>query len=88
MSTLLRIPPHAVQDLHDRDISVEQVEKTLEEPDAVGPRYDNRMLYFRRYYDLELGQEMLLRVVTEETEMQRVVVTGYKTSKIKRYSKG
>jgi hypothetical protein len=88
MSKLLHIPPHAAQNLHDRAISVEQVEKTLKEPDAVGSGYDNRLVYFRRYFDLELGQEMLLCVVIEETETQRVVVTGYKTSKIKRYLKG
>lgn len=42
----------------------------------------------RRYQDKTLEQEMLLRVIVEETENDRVVVSVYKTSRIQRYLKG
>jgi hypothetical protein len=33
-------------------------------------------------------QEMLLRLVIEDTPLERVVVTAYKTSQIQKYLKG
>jgi hypothetical protein len=42
----------------------------------------------RRYFDQVLQQEMLLRVVIEESGAEAVVITVYKTSQIARYLKG
>jgi len=42
----------------------------------------------RRYFDAILQQEMLLRVVVEDTENELVVITLYKTSQIDRYLRG
>ena len=42
----------------------------------------------RRYFDTNLQQEMLLRIILEETTEEIVVVTIYKTSQIDRYLKG
>ena len=47
-----------------------------------------RTVVMRRYFDVRLGREMLLRVVVEETPEERVVVTAYKTSRIAKYLKG
>jgi hypothetical protein len=55
---------------------------------AIIAQYDFRQVYMRRYHDSVLDQEMLLRVIVQETETRRVVVTVYKTSQIKRYLKG
>ena len=41
----------------------------------------------RRYHDTVLDQEMLLRVIIEETDSELIVVTAYKTSQIGRYLK-
>lgn len=41
----------------------------------------------RCYFDTSLGHEMLLRVVVEETAVERVVITVYKTSRIAKYLK-
>ncbi|NOT02437.1 MAG: hypothetical protein HOP29_17670 [Phycisphaerales bacterium] len=41
----------------------------------------------RRYYDRTLGQEMLLRVVAEDSAMETIVITVYKTSQLSRYLK-
>ncbi len=42
----------------------------------------------RRYLDRSLGREMLLRIVVEDTQFERVVVTLYKTSRLDKYLKG
>jgi len=84
----LRIPPHTAKNFQDRDISRDEVELALAHPELVVPGYDSRQIYMRRYQDKTLGQEMLLRVIVEETENDRVVVSVYKTSRIERYLKG
>ncbi len=84
----LRIPPHTLRNFREREIASEEVERTLENPEDIVPGYEGRQVYMRRYFDLILNQEMLLRVVIEETETERVVVTVYKTSRINRYLKG
>ncbi len=84
----IRIPPHTAHNLHAREIPIAEVEQTLQSPEAVGAGYDFRQVYMRRYHDTALDQEMLLRVVVEETETHRVVVTAYKTSDLERYLKG
>ncbi len=63
----------------------EQAEQTLAAPDRIAPGKSPRVIYQRRYHDALLGEEMLLRLVVEETEMELVVVTVYKTSKIRKY---
>ena len=42
----------------------------------------------RRYFDQVLQQQMLLRVVVEDTADETVVITVYKTSQINRYLRG
>ena len=60
----------------------------MREPEAVAPGDAGRQVLMRRYSDEVLGQEMLLRIVVEETSSERVVVTAYKTSRFKKYLKG
>jgi hypothetical protein len=83
----IRIPPHTAKNFHERDIASKEVEQTVGQPEKVVAGYDGRQIYMRRYIDSILNQEMLLRVVVEETEQARVVVTVYKTSKIQKYLK-
>jgi nitrogen regulatory protein PII len=42
----------------------------------------------RRYFDERLTQEMLVRVIVQETDVERVVTTVYITSKIGKYMGG
>ncbi len=65
-----RIPPHTIQNLHDREIPLEEVERTLQQPERVSPGYDGCEVYMCRYKDTVLDQEMLLRVIVEETESE------------------
>ncbi len=81
----VRFTPHAMQNLQEREISLAEVERTVAEPDAIASGHEGRDIYMRRYFDATLNQEMLLRVVAEETESEIVVVTAYKVSRIERY---
>lgn len=81
----LRIPPHTIKNLRDREIVLADVRLTIEQPERVVMGFDLRRVYMRRYHDAILNEEMLLRVVIEETDTAFVLVTAYKTSKIAKY---
>ncbi len=70
-----------------REEKVEQAEAelTLTNPDKIVPGEPPRMIYQRIYLDKMLGQEMLMRLVVEEREKERVIVTIYKTSRLEKY---
>jgi hypothetical protein len=74
--------------LQDRQIDVSEVEKTLSAPELVVIDPPLRAILMRRYVAHDLGREMLLRVVVEETSTERVIITVYRTSQIGRYLKG
>ena len=76
---------HALQALVDRAIDRGEVERTITAPELSAIDPPRRVVLMRRYFDDRLGRQMLLRVVVEETPMERVVITVYKTSQIARY---
>lgn len=78
---------HALENAHDRAISKKEVEEALRNPDLVDSGRTPRRVYTKRYFDTILEQEMLLRVVIEDTMEAVLVVTMYKTSKINKYLK-
>ena len=79
---------HAMQNLLDREIEQTEVDKTLAQPEFIAPGQFPRHIHMRRYFDSLLQQEMLLRVIIEETIAEIVVVSVYKTSQIERYLRG
>ena len=81
----IRWTAHALDDLSVREISREEAEQTLIAPDRIAPGRPSRQIYQRQYRDALLDQQMLIRVVVEETELERIIVTLYKTSKLKKY---
>ncbi len=83
----VRFSDHALTNLTDREIDRGEVEKTLAEPEAIEPGHEGRQVYTRRYHDTVLDQQMLLRVIVEESDSEIVVVPAYKTSQIGRYLK-
>ncbi len=83
----LRIPPHTLTNLRDREIAIAEVQLAIERPERIVAGYDLRKIYLRRYLDSIVNEEMLLRVIVEETETELVVVTAYKTSKLAKYLK-
>ena len=58
---------HAMQNLLDREIERTEVDKTLAQPEFIAPGQFPRHIHMRRYFDSLLQQEMLLRVIIEET---------------------
>ncbi len=84
----IRWTSHALQKMTYREINRAEVERTLLEPHYSIPGNPPRSILMRRYYDTRLQQEMLLRVVIEDTETERIVITVYKTSQIEFYLKG
>ena len=74
--------------MEDRHIEISDVENTLNAPDMVAIDPPLRAVFMRRYFASDLGREMLLRVVVEETSTERVIITVYRTSQIERYLKG
>jgi hypothetical protein len=81
----LRWTFHALQALADRGIDRAAVEQTLATPELSVIDPPGRVVLMRRYVDTQLGRQMLLRVVVEETATERVVITVYKTSKLAKY---
>ena len=83
----LRWTSHALEALVDCDIDQAEMEQTLTAPDLSVIDPPRRAVMMRRYFDVRLGRQMLLRVVVEETPDERVVITAYKTSQIAKYLK-
>lgn len=84
----IRWTDHALRSLDDREIDRANAEGVLTEPEHQISDPPGRRILMRRYHDAVLDQDMLLRVVVEDTPEEIVVVTIYKTSQIRRYLKG
>jgi hypothetical protein len=84
----VRWTTHATKNLVDREIDRQEVEYALQAPEYVVDDAPDRQIFMRRYIDKILQQEMLLRVVVEESGDETVVITVYKTSRMDRYLKG
>lgn len=84
----IRWTTHALKQAAAREISAAEVEQALAHPDAITAGQPPRQIFMRRYFDGLLQTEMLLRVVVEETEAERVVVSLYKTSRFAKYLPG
>ena len=78
----------ASKNLEDQEIDRLEAESTLEAPDRIIPGRTPREILIRRYNDVKLQQEMALCIVLEESDTERIVVTLYKTSQIKKYLEG
>ena len=85
----LRWTNHARKEIAKREITEAEVEKTVAMPDLIAPgNPPPRQILMRRYFDETSQTEMLLRMVIEETDEEIVIVTLYKTSKLKKYLGG
>ena len=69
----IRWTPHALKNLADREVPLPEADKALDNPELVTPSGLSRKVFMRRYFDSRHHQEMLIRVVVEETPEERVV---------------
>ena len=83
----IRWTPHALNNLVDREIDRKEAEMTLTDPEFILPNQPQRELLMRQYFDRVLQQKMLLIIIVEDTDTERVVVTLFKTSQFNRYLK-
>lgn len=82
---------HALQNLTTREITRQQADLALQTPEFIvnsNQSESARQIFMKRYFDTILQQEMLLRIVVEETSTEIVVCTVYKTPQIERYLRG
>jgi hypothetical protein len=79
-----RFSDHADQELKNRHISVSLVLGVLTNPQQKAPEMPGIMCY-QSLVDFGGGKTYLLRVMVNETVDPAVVVTAYRTSKIKKY---
>ena len=84
----IRWTNHALESLVDRDLPREVAEQTLRDPEFRVSGHSGRTVFARLYHDEELGQEMLMCVVTEERGDETIGVTVYRTSKIGKSLRG
>jgi len=76
-----------LNNLVDREIDRKEAEMTLTDPEFILPNQPQRELLMRQYFDQVLQLKMLLIIIVEDTDTERVVVTLFKTSQFNRYLK-
>jgi hypothetical protein len=81
----VRWTQHAEGKLSYREADRIEVERTIDHPHIILPAEPPRKIYQRSYFDAALGQQMLPRVVVEETATERIIITLYRTSKLDKY---
>ncbi len=81
----IRWSNHAVENLTEREVSQSEADKAIADPEFIVADPPDRQIYMRRYFDVALQKQMLLRIVVEEGEAELVVITVYKTSQLRRY---
>ena len=84
----VRWSPHALDALIDRKVERLEAAQAIARPEFVVLDPPTGEVYMRRYFDALLGQEMLIRVVVEETDNELIEITVYKTSHGRRYLRG
>ena len=79
--------PHARIRLLERGIREELVEKAVTDPDQV-LIYSRNKIFHKIYVDHLRNKKYLLRVITEDLMAETVIISVYRTSKIKKYWRG
>ena len=80
--------PHAERDLSSRQIPREMVMEAVNNPQERVPGHSGRWVYQSRFFDTVHSEELLLRVVVEESKEELLILSIYKTSKIDKYWQG
>jgi len=79
----IEIIPLAEKKLKRRGISEKWLRETLDSPDQTLDGYGGRKVAQKKYF--MKNKEYLLRVIYEEKEELKVIVTAYITSQLSRY---
>jgi hypothetical protein len=79
----IQLTLHAEEQIHSRKLTRERVIEVVSNPEQVVPALGNRYFVQSRYE--EGGKQFLLRVLVEEINGERRVLTVYPTSKVRKY---
>lgn len=84
----IRFTDHALEEIAERKISLDEVVALLRRAIQVVPDADDetRTIYQEKIMSRH-GKHLLLRAVVEEDDSEIVVVTAYVTTRIRRYWK-
>ena len=82
---MIILTAHAEEQLQARDISRELVLDTAENPQQRISGHENRDILQSRYFDVVEGRQMLIRLITDGTGENVIVISVYKTSKFAKY---
>ena len=79
-----RLSAHALLECGRRKISLDLVERVLYNPEQILPQELDLRVYQSRF-TAESGRMYLLRVFVSDKDDESVVVTVYRTSKVRKY---
>jgi hypothetical protein len=82
-----RISKHAREQMEERDISEETVNEIMENPDQTIPEDEDKLIY-QSIKEFKSDQKSyLVRIFINIVKIPWLIITIYKTSKIKKYWK-
>lgn len=79
-----RLSPHAAEELHRRGIPRELVDQVLAAPQQIIEERGGRSAY-QSQIEFPEGRVYLLRVIVQAHVEPAVVITAYRTSRIRKY---
>jgi len=81
---LVRFTPYSEARVRRRKLSMQLVEQVAEHPEQVLEENDRKVAQ-SRFVDPARGTEYMLRVVYETDGEDKLIVTAYKTSNVRKY---
>ncbi len=84
----IRWSDHARERMNWRGLAPDDIITAVVSPEFIVESVPPRRVHMRRYVDTETRKTMLLRVAIEETSSEFVVLTVYRTSKLRKYLEG
>jgi hypothetical protein len=74
---------HSIEQMRNRNISMEIVLKILEDPKEI--IFENEQTIYQSIVSFENEKEYLVRIIVNSLKNPKTVITVYKTSKLKKY---
>jgi len=79
------VTKHALFEALRRGISLDLIKGVAESPQQEIASTGQRKICQSKFVDKQTGKDMLIRVVIEDTDDVRYIITVYRTSKIDKY---
>jgi hypothetical protein len=76
---------HAKFEIERRQIKEDDLKELINQPHQRISTKKGRVIFQKKYFDTIIKKEMLLRVIGKKERGKFVVITAYKTSRVKKY---